>query len=143
MTLTELLSTSLSPRRLSAFLLGVFAFLALVLAAVGIYGVMNYTVSLRTKEIGIRMALGARPGAVWRLIVFSGARLALGGIAIGVCGSLAATKILASLLYGVKATDPATVTVVALLLSCVVLLACHLPAWRATRVDPIVALHEE
>ncbi len=143
MKLTDLLSNSLSPRRLSAFLLGVFAFLALVLAAVGIYGVMNYIVSLRTKEIGIRMALGAQPGAVWRLIVFGGARLALVGIAIGVGGALAVTKIVASLLYGVKATDPATITVVALLLSCVVLLACHIPARRATRVDPIVALHEE
>jgi putative ABC transport system permease protein len=143
MKLTDLLSNSLSPRRLSAFLLGTFAFLALLLAAVGIYGVMNYTVSVRTKEIGIRMALGAQPGAVWRLIVFGGARLALVGIAIGVGGSLAATKILAGLLYGVKATDPAIIAVVALLLSCVVLLACHIPARRATRVDPIVALHEE
>ena len=143
MKLTDLLSNSLSPRRLSAFLLGVFAFLALVLAAVGIYGVMNYTVSLRTKEIGIRMALGAQPGAVWRLIVFSGARLALVGIAIGIGGTLVVTKILAGLLYGVKATDPGIITVIALLLSCVVLLACHFPARRATRVDPIVALHEE
>jgi putative ABC transport system permease protein len=143
MKLRDLLSNSLLPRRLSTFLLGVFAFLALVLAAVGIYGVMNYTVGLRTKEIGIRMALGAQPGVVWRLIVFGGARLALVGIAIGVGGTLAVTKILASLLYGVTATDPATITVVALLISCVVLLACHIPALRATRVDPIVALHEE
>ena len=143
MRLTDLLSNSLSPRRFSAFLLGVFALLALLLAAIGIYGVMNYAVSLRTKEIGIRMALGAQPGAVWRLIVLGGARLALAGIAIGVGGTLAATKILASLLYGVKATDAATITIVALLLSCVVLLACHIPARRATRVDPIVALHEE
>jgi ABC-type antimicrobial peptide transport system permease subunit len=143
MKLTDLLSNSLSPRRLSAFLLGVFAFLALVLAVVGIYGVMNYSVSLRTKEIGIRMALGAQPGAVWRLIVFGGGRLALAGIAIGVGGTLAVTKILASLLFGVTATDPATITAVALLLSGVVLIACHIPARRATRVDPIIALHEE
>jgi putative ABC transport system permease protein len=143
MRLTDLLSNSLSPRRLSAFLLGVFAFLALVLAAAGIYGVMNYTVSSRTKEIGIRMALGSQPRDVWRLIVFGGARLALAGIAIGVAGSLAMTKILGNLLYGVKATDPATLAVVALLLSCVVLIACHIPARRATRVDPIVVLHDE
>ncbi len=143
MKLTDLLSNSLSPRKLSAFLLAVFAFLALVLAAVGVYGVMNYSVSLRTKEIGIRMALGAQPGAVWRLIVFGGARLAFAGIAIGVGGTLAATKILASLLFRVKATDPATFTGVAVLLSCVVLIACHIPARRATRVDPIIALHEE
>ena len=143
MKLTDLLSNSLSPRRLSTILLGMFALLALVLAAVGIYGVMSYIASLRTKEIGIRMALGAQPGAVWRLIVFRGARLALAGIAIGVGGSLAMTQIFASLLYGVKATDPATITVVALLLSGVVLIACHIPARRATRVDPMVALHEE
>ena len=119
------------------------ALLALVLAAVGIYGVMNYIVSLRTKEIGIRMALGAQPGAVRRLIVFGGARLTLVGIAIGVVGTLAVKKILASMLYGVKATDAATITAVALLLSGVALIACHIPARRATRVDPIVALHEE
>ena len=104
---------------------------------------MNYTVSSRTKEIGIRMALGSQPRDVWRLIVFGGARLALAGIAIGVAGSLAMTKILGNLLYGVKATDPATLAVVALLLSCVVLIACHIPARRATRVDPIVVLHDE
>ena len=143
MKLTDLLSNSLSPRRLSTFLLGAFAVLALVLAAVGIYGVMNYSVSLRTKEIGIRMALGAQPGAVWRLIVFGGGRLAVVGIAVGVFGTLAVTKVLASLLYGVTATDPATITAVALLLSAVVLIACHIPARRAIRVDPIVALHEE
>jgi putative ABC transport system permease protein len=143
MKLTDLLSNSLSPRRLSAFLLGVFAFLALVLAAIGIYGVMNYTVSLRTKEIGIRITLGAQPRAVWRLIVLGGARLALAGIAIGVVGTLAVTKILSSMLYGVKTTDPAIITAVVLLLTCVVLIGCHIPARRATLVDPIVALHEE
>ncbi len=143
MKLRELLSNSLSPRRLSAALLGAFAVLALLLATVGIYGVMNYMVSLRTKEIGVRMALGAQPGSVWRLVVFGGARLALAGIAIGVASTLAATKILEDFLFGVKATDPAIIAAVALLLASVVLIACHIPARRATRVDPIVALHED
>jgi putative ABC transport system permease protein len=143
LSLRELLSNSLSSRRLAAALLGAFAILALLLATVGIYGVMSYIVSLRTKEIGVRMALGAQPGSVWRLVVLGGARLALSGIAIGLAGALAATKILATVLYGVKASDPATIASVALLLTSAVLLACHIPARRATRVDPIVALHEE
>ena len=142
-TLADLLADSVSPRKFSSVLLGVFAVLALVLAAVGIYGVMNYIVSLRTREIGIRMALGAKPGDVWRFIMRSGARLVLAGVAAGIAGALALTKFLESLLYGLKSSDPATFAAVAILLASVALLACHVPARRAMRIDPIIALRQE
>ncbi|MGH9711694.1 MAG: ABC transporter permease [Candidatus Acidiferrales bacterium] len=142
-TLDSLLSESVSPRRFSAVLLGIFAALALVLAAVGIYGVMSYIVSLRTNEIGIRMALGAQPRDILSLIVGRGTRLAAAGIALGLAGALALSRLLSSLLYGVRATDPATFAGVALLLAAVALLACYLPARRAMRVDPMVALRYE
>lgn len=143
MSLPEPLSNSSAPRRFSAFLLAALAVLAIVLAAVGIHGVMNYVVGLRTREIGVRVALGAQPGRVWRLVTFRGVRLALAGIAIGLAGALAMTKTLTSLVYGVKPDDPATVTVSAVALASVVVLACHIPARRATRVDPMVVLRED
>ena len=142
-TLDGLLSETVAPRRFSTILLGAFALLALVLAAVGIYGVMSYIVSLRINEIGVRMALGAQPRDIWRLIVGSGARLALAGIAIGLTGALALTRLLSSLLFEVRASDPATFAAVVAGLGAVSLLACYIPTRRATNVDPISALRHD
>jgi putative ABC transport system permease protein len=143
MTLDDLLSDSVSSRKFSTSLLGIFASLALLLAAVGIYGVMSYVVSLRTSEIGIRVALGAQPRDVWNLILRRAARLAFLGVAFGLVGALALTRLLSTMLYGVKPTDPLTFAAVALLLAAVALLACFVPARRAMRVDPLVALRYE
>src|SRR5206468_11612126 len=126
-------------RRCFMLLLVVFALLALSLAAVGIYGVMSYAVTQRTQEIGIRMALGARTSDVLRLIVGRGMMLALIGIAVGLLASLALTRLMEGILFAVSPTDPQTFAVIALLLSGVALLACCIPARRATRVDPVVA----
>jgi putative ABC transport system permease protein len=143
MTLDNLFADSVSSRRFSTFLLGMFAGLALLLAAMGIYGVMSYVVSLRTNEIGIRMALGAQPRDIWRLVIGRGAVLAFAGVALGLAGAFALTKLISSLLYSVKPTDPLTFSGVALLLVSVALLACYVPARRAMRVDPMVALRYE
>jgi putative ABC transport system permease protein len=142
-TLDGLLSHSLSPRRFSAVLIGVLAGLALALSAVGIYGVMSYTVGQRTQEIGIRMALGAQPSSMLVLILGRGTRLALAGIATGVLGALALTRFLSSLLFEVQAKDPLTFAGVAVLLMAVALAACYIPARRAMKVDPMVALRYE
>ena len=124
-------------------LLGVFAALALLLAAVGIYGVMSYVVSLRTNEIGVRMALGAQPRDVLGLVLGRGTKLAVAGVAIGLAGALALSRFLSSLLFGVRSTDPPTFLAVALLLIAVALAACYFPARRAMRVEPLVALRHE
>ncbi|HEX4379655.1 MAG TPA: FtsX-like permease family protein, partial [Candidatus Acidoferrum sp.] len=142
-TVDGLLSRSLSPRRFAMVLIGVLASLALALSAVGIYGVMSYTVGQRTQEIGVRMAMGAQPRDMLALILGRGARLALAGVAIGVLGALALTRFLSSLLFGVAPKDPLTFAAVALLLFAVALAACYFPARRAMRVDPMVALRYE
>ncbi|HEV2298118.1 MAG TPA: ABC transporter permease [Candidatus Acidoferrales bacterium] len=138
-----LMAVSLAQQRFNMLLLGFFAALALILAAVGIYGLMAYGVSQRTHEIGIRIALGAQRRDVLWLVVANGAKLALSGIAVGVAGALALTRVMTSLLFEVKPTDPATFVSVAILLTLVALLACYIPARRAMRVDPMVALRYE
>jgi putative ABC transport system permease protein len=142
-TMAQFLDLASAQHRTNMLLLGTFSALALVLAAVGIYGVMSYAVAQRVHEIGIRMALGAEPRDVLRLIIGQGLRLTFFGLIIGVAGSLAAGHWLASLLFGVKATDPLTYVAVALLLVGVAFLACYIPARRAMRVDPIIALRYE
>jgi putative ABC transport system permease protein len=139
----DVIAESMQDTSLEAFLLGSFAALALVLAAVGIYGVMAYLVTQRTREIGIRMALGAQQKDVLQLVLGHGAKLTLIGVAIGVAGALALTDLLRSLLFGVSVTDPVTFLAVATLLATVALTACYLPARRGSRVDPMVALRYE
>jgi putative ABC transport system permease protein len=124
-------------------LLAIFASVALILAAIGLYGVMSYSVSWQTHEIGIRMALGANRADVLRLVVQQGMKMTLLGLALGLVGAFFVSRVLTGMLYGITATDPLTFTVVSIVLLAVALLACLLPARRATRVDPIVALRAE
>jgi putative ABC transport system permease protein len=142
-TMQDIVSGSMSSQRFPMVLLAVFAGLALLLASVGIYGVISYSVTRRTHEIGIRMALGAERKDVLRMVVGQGLRLALTGVAIGIAGALALTRFLVSLLYGVKPTDPLTFIAVSLILVAVALAACYIPARRAAKVDPMAALRYE
>jgi putative ABC transport system permease protein len=142
-SMEQILVSSLARQRFGMILLASFAGLALVLAAVGIYSLLSYTVRHRGKEIGIRMALGAQITDVVRLIVLQGMRPALVGMVIGLAAALALGRALSSLVFGVTAADPMTLGAVAALLAAVALAACLLPALRATRVDPIRALREE
>jgi len=142
-TMNEVVSTSLAPRRISMVLLGLFAALALVLACIGIYGVMSYAVGQRTQEIGLRMALGARTGDVMSLVIREGARMTLLGVCIGVIAALGLTRLMASELFGVSPQDPLTFLGVGVLLIVIALLACYFPARKAVRVDPVVALRSE
>jgi putative ABC transport system permease protein len=141
--MSEVVSQSIWQSRLYLILFGVFAGVALLLASVGIYGVMAYSVAQRRQEIGIRLALGAQRWHVLHLIIFQGMKLAVAGTVIGLAGALAVTRMLQSQLYEVSSTDPVTFGSVAALLVIVALLACYIPARRASKVDPIVALRSE
>ncbi len=142
-TMDSIISDSLASQRFSMAVLGVFAMLALALASVGIYGVISYLVGQRTQEIGIRIALGANRSDVLRMVLGDGMKMTLIGVVIGLAAALGLTRLMASLLFGVSATDPLTFTAVAMLLSVVALAACYIPARRAMRVDPMVALRYE
>jgi putative ABC transport system permease protein len=142
-TVKEIVSQGLWAPRMGAGLLTVFGGLALILAAVGVYGVLSYSVSQQTREIGIRMSLGAQQNQVLRLVIGQGIRLAVAGLALGLLVAFALTRVLSSLLFGVSTHDPVTFGGVSLVLVSVAILACYIPARRATRVDPIIALRYE
>jgi putative ABC transport system permease protein len=142
-TMTEHISEALSQERLIATLLGIFGLLALLLATIGIYGLMSYSVTQRRREIGVRMALGARSQDILKLIVGKGLMLTSIGIATGLAAAIALTRVAAGLLFAISATDPMTFAVVSLILAGVALGACFVPARRAAKVDPMVALRYE
>jgi putative ABC transport system permease protein len=142
-TMEQLMSGSWGDRRFSLVLLAAFALVALTLAGVGIHGVMAYAVLQRTREIGVRMALGAHARDVLRLVLGQGLQLTLAGLGLGLAAALALRRLLAGMLYGVEPSDPVTLAGVAVLLLAVALLACYFPTRRAVRVDPAVALRHQ
>jgi putative ABC transport system permease protein len=142
-TFSQIYSASLGSRRFNVILIGFFGITALLLATAGVFGVMAYSVSRRTREFGVRVALGAGSGDVLRMVLGQGLRTIVIGVVIGIAGSLALTRTVESLLFGVTATDPLTFGGVTLLLVGAALLACYIPARRATKVDPMIALRFE
>jgi ABC-type antimicrobial peptide transport system permease subunit len=142
-TMNEVLGGSLAGQRFSMIVLDTFAIVALLLASVGIYGVISYLVGQRTQEFGVRLALGAERADVVRLVLIHGMKMALAGLALGLVAALGLTRLMADMLYGVSATDPATFSLIALLLTAIALLACFIPARRATKVDSWSTLRHE
>jgi ABC-type antimicrobial peptide transport system permease subunit len=142
-TMNDVIAASLAERRFSMILLEAFAIVALLLASLGLYGVISYLVGQRTHELGIRLALGAQRKDVLRLVLGHGMKMALGGVALGLVAAFGLTRLLSTMLYGVSTTDPATFAIITVLLTLVALLACFVPARRATKVDPLVALRYE
>jgi putative ABC transport system permease protein len=143
LTMEQRVAGSLARRRFATILLGLFAGLALALAAIGIYGVMAYLVNQGTREIGIRMALGATPGGILSLVVKQGMMLALYGVGIGLATALAFSRLVSGFLFGVQSIDPLTFAAIALLLGLIALLASYIPARRAARIDPMISLRCE
>jgi predicted permease len=142
-TMNEVIADSLARRRFAMILLNAFAVVALLLSSIGLYGVISYLVGQSTHELGVRLALGAQRRDVLLLVLSQAMKMTLGGVALGLLAALGLTRMLAQMLYGVSATDPATFAGIALLLVAVALAACFVPAWRATKVDPLVALRCE
>ena len=142
-TMDDVVAGANARPRFTLVLLATFAVVALVLAAVGIYGVISYAVSRRTHEIGVRVALGATPGTVVRLVIGQGMRVVGAGVVVGVIGALLVTRLMTNVVYGVRVTDPITYVGVATLLSVVALVASYIPARRATRIDPLVAMRTD
>jgi predicted lysophospholipase L1 biosynthesis ABC-type transport system permease subunit len=142
-TMNEVIAASLAAQRFSMILLEAFAAVALLMASIGLYGVVSYLVGQRRHELGIRLALGAQRRDVLRLVLGHGMKMALSGVALGLGAALGLTRLMTKMLYGVSTTDPATFAVISLLLATVALVACFVPAWRATKVDPLVALRHE
>ncbi|MGH9163165.1 MAG: FtsX-like permease family protein [Vicinamibacteraceae bacterium] len=142
-TLDQVTSAWLAPRRFSMLVMGAFAIMAFVIAAIGVYGVISYSMARRTREIGLRMAIGAQAADIRRLVLIEGAALAALGIGAGLAGALALTRFLRALLFGVTPSDPLTLLTVSVLLFIVALAAGYVPARRATRIDPLVALRQE
>jgi ABC-type antimicrobial peptide transport system permease subunit len=142
-TVQEAVDRTVAPTRFYLILMGGFSVLAVLLAAVGLYGVVSYHVARQTREIGVRIALGARPRSIVGMVISEGLRPAIVGVVLGLGGALAAGRVMESLLFEVRPNDPLTLAAVPALLLCVVVVASLIPAWRATRVDPVTALREE